>query len=64
MTDILTVGEKRCGSAITRILSLGKSGAATIATNRYIHLAVITVGVTLAVLVLIEVSVDLAFTHP
>jgi hypothetical protein len=34
------------------------------ATNRYVHLAVITVGMTLSTLVLAEVSFNLASNHP
>jgi hypothetical protein len=64
MTYTLTVDDRRHGKATASILSLGKSGVAAIATNRYVRLAVITVGLTLSTLVLAEVSFNLAFNHP
>lgn len=63
MTHHLTMDHIHHGKPIPSIAFLVKSGVIAAATNRYAQLAVITVGVTLASLTLVGLSLDLAFNQ-
>lgn len=63
MTHILMMDDIHHGKTIAGVLPLVKSGARALVTNRYVHLAVITVGMTLASLMLVGVSLDLALNQ-
>ena len=63
MTHILMMDDIRCGKTTAGVLPLVKSGILAIVTSRYVHLAVITVGMTLASLMLVGVSLDLVLNH-
>ena len=56
-------GFSHAGKTIAGVLPLVKSGVVAVVANRYVHLAVITVGMTLASLMLVGVSLDLALNQ-
>ena len=63
MTHTLMMDDSHHGRPIPSISSLVKSGVIAVATNRYVHLAVITVGMTLVSLTLVGVSLELALNQ-
>ena len=63
MTHTLMMDDSHHGRPIPSVLALVKSGLIAVATNRYVHIAIITVGMTLASLTLVGVSLELVLNQ-
>jgi hypothetical protein len=63
MTYHLTMDDTHHGKMVPNILPLVKSSIVAVTTNRYVHIAIVTVVMTLVSLTLVGLSLDFAFSQ-
>ena len=64
MTHIMTIDERPRRTAMPDVFARVKSAAVAAVTHRYVHLAVISTGMTLASIMLVGVSLEIALSQP